>query len=163
MGLQRSIWTTLLFATLALALARAVRAAPLDVTISADVERSVLIDGRRRIRLVPADRVVAGDPVVYTLCVRNLGPTPAVGIVVTAPVPSRMRYIAGTAVGPGAKLSFSVDDGRHYGAPGLLQVRDASGRLRPAVAADYTDLRWQLEDPLQSGSVAYLRYTAMLR
>jgi uncharacterized repeat protein (TIGR01451 family) len=159
MGLHRTIWITSILATVACA----AHAVPLSVTIRAQVERTVVVDGRPRTVLVPANRVVAGDPVVYTLCVRNLGPTPAVGVVVTAPIPSRMRYVADTAVGPGASLSFSVDDGRHYDVPGALRVLDANGRLRPAVAADYTNLRWQLEDPLQSGSVAYLRYTAMLR
>lgn len=133
------------------------------VATTAAVERRVVADGHVSIRLVPANRVVAGDPVVYTLRVTNLGPVPVTGVVVTTPIPNRMRYVAGTAVGPGAKISFSVDDGRHYAAPGRLQVSGSAGRPRPATAADYTNVRWVLEDPLQSGSVAYLRYTAMLR
>ncbi len=133
------------------------------VATTAAVERRVVVDGHAEVRLVPANRVVAGDPVIYTLRVTNLGSLPVTGVVVTAPIPNRMRYLADTAVGPGAKISFSVDGGRRYAAPGRLRVTGANGRPRPAQPADYTDLRWVLTDPLQSGSVAYLRYTAMLR
>jgi uncharacterized repeat protein (TIGR01451 family) len=135
----------------------------IGVVTTAAVERHVVVDGHARIELVPANRVVAGDPVIYTLRVTNLGPVPVTGVVVTTPIPGRMRYVAGTAIGPGAKIGFSVDGGRTYAAPGRLRVTGADGRTRPATAADYTNLRWLLQDPLQSGSVAYLRYTAVLR
>ena len=133
------------------------------VATRAAVERRVVVDGHAQIRLVPANRVVAGDPVLYTLRVTNLGPVPVTGVVVSVPIPNRMRYVADTAVGPGAKIRFSVDGGRSYGVPERLRVTGPDGRPRPAQPADYTDVRWVLTDPLQSGSVAYLRYTAMLR
>lgn len=135
----------------------------IHVTTRAAVERALVVDGRREMRLGPANHIVAGDLVVYTLEVRNLGPTPATAVVVTAPIPEPMRYFAGSAVGPGAQISYSVDGGHHYGAPDRLRVRDADGHERPAIAADYTNLRWVLEDPLQSGSIAFLRYVAVLR
>ena len=135
----------------------------IGVVTTAAVERHVVVDGHPRIRLVPADHVVAGDPVIYTLRVTNLGPLPVTGVVVTTPIPGRMRYVADTAVGPGARIRFSVDGGRSYGVPERLRVTGPDGRPRPAQPADYTDVRWVLTDPLQSGSVAYLRYTAMLR
>ncbi len=135
----------------------------IGVATTAAVERHVVVDGHARIQLVPANRVVAGDPVIYTLRVTNLGQLPVTGVVVTAPIPDRMRYVVDSAVGPGARITFSVDGGRTYAAPGRLRVAGADGRPRPATAADYTNLCWVLEDPLQSGSVAYLRYTAVLR
>ncbi|MDE1922525.1 MAG: hypothetical protein KGI55_03805, partial [Gammaproteobacteria bacterium] len=55
----------------AAALAGAAGAQPqIDVRTTAQVLRQLRIDGKPRVTLVPADRVVAGDPVVYTLAVR---------------------------------------------------------------------------------------------
>ena len=135
----------------------------LRIRTTAAVERRVAVDGRAQRTLVPADHVVAGDTVVYTLSVRNEGPDPATGVVVTSPIPPRMRYLPGSAVGPSAEISFSVDGGRSYGAPARLRVPGADGKPRRAVAADYTNVRWILQDELHAGSVAFLRYRAVLR
>lgn len=137
--------------------------ASLAIIIKARVVHSSLVDGRRQVRLVPADRVVVGDPVVYSLAVHNEGLRPANGVVVTSPIPGRMRYLGGTAVGPGAQVSFSVDGGRTYGQPQTLRVPGVRGGLRRALPADYTDIRWILQDTLQPGSVAFVRFTAVLR
>ena len=149
---------------LASLLAVAARAqSPLTVTTTAAVLRQVTIDGKPGARLVPADRVVAGDPVVYTLAVRNVGAAPIATVIVTSPIPRRMRYLAGTAVGPGAQLSFSVDGGQSYEAPAKLTVPGADGKPRAAGPADYTNIRWVLADTLQAGSVAFVRFRAVLR
>ncbi|HVC01613.1 MAG TPA: hypothetical protein VND80_05340 [Steroidobacteraceae bacterium] len=137
--------------------------ASITVVTTADVVRTRVVAGTSQTRLVPADRVVAGDPVVYTLTVRNEGLASANHVVVNSPIPRQMRYLPGTAVGPAAKVSFSVDGGRSYGEPAQLRVADADGALRAATAADYTDIRWVLQDTLQAGSVAFVRYTAVLR
>ncbi len=149
---------------LAASLAGASRAqSPIEVRTTAEVERRVTNDGKPAFALVPADRVVAGDPVVYTLAVRNRGAAPAAAVVVTTPIPRRMRYLAGSAVGPGAQVSFSVDGGRTYDAPDKLFVPAQGGRPRAADAADYTNIRWLLRDTLQAGSVAFVRFRAVLR
>ncbi|MDE2306098.1 MAG: DUF11 domain-containing protein [Gammaproteobacteria bacterium] len=137
--------------------------AGVHVRIRAEVERLSSAGGRTRIRLVPADRVVAGDTVVYTLSVQNDGPDPVAGVDVTTPIPARMRYLPGSAVGPGAVVEFSVDGGHSYQPAAALRVSGADGKPRAAVAADYTDIRWTLQDVLHAGSVAFLRYRAALR
>ncbi|HUX72880.1 MAG TPA: hypothetical protein VMV25_03160 [Steroidobacteraceae bacterium] len=139
-------------------------AAPsIKVTSRAQVEKQSLVDGRPVLRLLPANRVVAGDLVVYTLEVRNAGTAVASAVAFSSPIPRHLRYLANSAVGPGAELSFSVDGGQSYDAPAQLTVLGADGKPRPADAADYTNIRWVLKDPLQPGSVAYARYLAMLR
>ena len=149
---------------LAAALAGAAHAAPpITVTTTAEVLRHVTIDGKPAVHLVPADRVVAGDPVVYTLAVRNIGADPAPTVVVTSPIPRGMRYVAGSAVGPAAELSFSVDGGRSYALPAQLTVLGPDGKSRAADPADYTNIRWVLADTLQAGSVAFVRFRAVLR
>src|ERR1700735_407291 len=52
-------------------------AAPDPITIKAiaEVELSSQSQGRETSKLIPADRVVSGDTVIYTLEVRNTAPT----------------------------------------------------------------------------------------
>jgi uncharacterized repeat protein (TIGR01451 family) len=132
-----------------------VPASPLKIRSIAEVES--------RSKLIPADRVVPGDRVIYTLEVRNTGATALDAPTVTHPVPEHMRYIADSAVGPGAEVSYSVDGGRSFERAENLTVQGPDGRLRPAVAADYTDIRWQLKNSLKANSVAFVRFRALVK
>jgi uncharacterized repeat protein (TIGR01451 family) len=136
---------------------------PLAVRSIAEVESRSLAAGREIVKLIPADRVVPGDRVIYTLEVRNTGATMLDAPVVTHPVPEHMRYVADSAVGPGAEVSYSVDGGHSFERAENLKVPGADGRLRPAVAADYTDIRWQLKNALKANSVAFVRFRAVVK
>src|SRR6266403_1877020 len=129
----------------------------------AEVESRSLAAGKEVVKLIPADRVVPGDRVIYTLEVRNTGATALDAPIVTHPVPEHMRYIADTAVGPGADVSYSVDGGHTFRRAEELQVLGVEGRPRPAMAADYTDIRWQLKNSLKANSVAFVRFRALVK
>jgi uncharacterized repeat protein (TIGR01451 family) len=132
---------------------------PLTIKAIAEVESRSLAGGREVVKLIPADRVVPGDQVIYTLEVRNTGaalPAPTV----VHPVPEHMRYVADSAVGPGAEVSYSVDGGHRFDLPENLKVPGTDGALRPAVAADYTHIRWRLKNSLKANSVAFVRFRA---
>ena len=135
----------------------------LAVKASAEVESRVSMNGRDTIKLVPADRVVPGDEVIYTLEIRNTGAAPVLAPSVRFAIPRHMRYIADSATGPGAQVRFSVDGGRAFNLPENLQVAGKSGRLRPATAADYTHIRWQLKQRLNVNSVAFVRFRAVVK
>jgi uncharacterized repeat protein (TIGR01451 family) len=135
----------------------------LAVKASAEVETRVSMNGRDTIGLVPADRVVPGDEVIYTLEIRNTGAAPVLAPSVRFAIPHHMRYIEDSAAGPGADVSFSVDGGRTFNLPENLQVAGKSGRLRPATAADYTHIRWQLKQRLNVNSVAFVRFRAVVK
>jgi uncharacterized repeat protein (TIGR01451 family) len=140
-----------------------VPAGPLAIRSIAEVESRSLAAGREVVKLVPADRVVPGDRVIYTLEVRNTGATALDAPVVTHPVPEHMRYVADSAVGPGAEVSYSVDGGHSFERAENLKVLGVDGRPRPAVAADYTDIRWQLKNTLKANSVAFVRFRALVK
>jgi uncharacterized repeat protein (TIGR01451 family) len=114
-------------------------------------------------RLQPADRVVSGDTVIYTLQVRNTGTSTLPPPTVTYPLPAHMAYVADSAVGPGTEVSYSVDGGRSFDKPENLTIENASGESRPALDADYTDIRWQLKNPLKGHSVAFVRFRAIVK
>ena len=119
--------------------------------------------GRAPVELVPADKVVPGDRVIYTLEVRNGAETALDAPDFSYPIPEHMRYIADSAVGPGAAVSFSVDGGHTFARAEDLKVKGPDGKLRAAVAADYTDIRWQLKNRLKANSVAFVRFRTLVK
>src|ERR1700688_2129164 len=129
----------------------------------AEVETITTQDGREVVKLAPADRVVPGDQVIYTLEIRNTGPTAVRDPTVTNPVPSHMAYIADSATGPGAEVSYSVDGGHRFDRPENLRVVDEDGHLRQAKDKDYTHIRWKLKNTLKSNSVAFARFRAVVK
>jgi uncharacterized repeat protein (TIGR01451 family) len=158
-----TLCATLLTLLLAAAAGAQVPASPLAIRSIAEVESRSHTAGRESVKLIPADRVVPGDRVIYTLEVRNTGPTALDTPVVTHPVPEHMRYVADSAVGPGAEVTYSVDGGRSFERAENLKVPGADGRLRRAVAADYTDIRWQFKNTLKANSVAFVRFRALVK
>jgi uncharacterized repeat protein (TIGR01451 family) len=136
---------------------------PLEIRAVAEVESKVLERGREIVKLIPADRVVPGDRVLYTLEVRNSGEAALDAPVVVHPVPEHMRYVAGTAVGPGAEVTYSVDGGHTFDRAENLKLPGPDGNPRPAVAADYTHIRWQLKNSLKANSMAFVRFRAVVK
>jgi uncharacterized repeat protein (TIGR01451 family) len=107
--------------------------------------------------------VVPGDRVIYTLEVRNGAETALDAPSFSYPIPEHMRYFTDSAVGPGAVVSYSVDGGHTFARAEDLKVRGPDGKLRAAVAADYTDIRWQLKNPLKANSVAFVRFRTVVK
>jgi len=138
--------------------------AALALKAIAEVQMRVSFNGREASRLVPADRVVPGDEIFYTLEIRNTGGATVPAPSVVYPVPEHTRYVADSAIGPGAEVSYSVDGGRSFGEPENLEVAGpAGGAPRPATAADYTHIRWQFKHGLKGKSVAFARFRAVVK
>ncbi len=135
----------------------------LSIRAIAEVEVSALNGARETVKLARADRVVPGDQVIYTLEIRNKGAMSLPPPRVDYPIPEHMRYLDDTAAGPGADITYSIDGGRTFDRPENLQVIAPDGQKRPATAADYTHIRWQLKHILKGGSVAFARFRAVVK
>lgn len=120
-------------------------------------------DGTVTVKREPANKVVPGDEVVYTMRYRNRGGDPAEDVVITNPIPEHMVLMRTEALAPGQKLVFSVDGGQVFDALATLQVTESTGRMRPATAADCTHLRWVFEHPLAPGETGEVGYVAQLQ
>jgi uncharacterized repeat protein (TIGR01451 family) len=131
------------------------RPATLDVKATAAV--------RQDHALVPADRVVPGDEMFYTLEIRNTGSRALPAPTVDFAIPEHMRYIANSAVGAGAEVSYSVDGGHTFERPENLSVAPVGGDPRLATAADYTHIRWRLKHALQAKAMALARFRAVVK
>jgi uncharacterized repeat protein (TIGR01451 family) len=137
---------------------------PIVVKTVAEKEQVVtLADGTKQTKLVPAQPIVPGEQVIYTVTFENVGQKPATDVAIVNPVPEHTTYVAGSAGGPGTEVSFSVDGGRTWGAPEQLKLRAADGTERAATPADYTHVRWVLRNPLTPGAVAFARYRVVVK
>jgi uncharacterized repeat protein (TIGR01451 family) len=119
--------------------------------------------GEKAKRLVPVTRVIPGDEVVYTIHFVNKGSQPATDVVITNPIPAQVAYREGSAFGTGTEIEFSVDGGKSWGRPATLRVRQADGGDRPATAADYTHVRWRMQNAVPGGQSGFVRYRAVLK
>lgn len=119
-------------------------------------------DGRQQVEMRPASKVVPGDEVLYTISAMNGSRDTIEGVVIHDPIPEHMTYVPGSAGGEGSDVSFSVDGGKTFGDPARLQVIDEGGTPRKAEAADYTDIKWTLRDPLGPSATRSVSFRARL-
>ena len=122
---------------------------------------SVGEDGERQVTLVPAETVVPGENVVYTITFTNISSDAADNVVITNPIAESLTYIDGSAFGPGAEILFSVDDGRTFAQRDVLTVTE-EGVVRAASAEDFTHIRWVMQQELAAGAQGVARFSAVL-
>lgn len=129
----------------------------------AEIEQQMTDEGGKpTTRLVPVEKIVPGNEVIYTVSATNVCDREAEAVVIDNPVPEHMDYVADSAIGPGTEVTFSIDGGFNYAKPNVLMVSNPDGTKRAATATDYTHIRWVMRNPLKPGSVAYARFRAIL-
>jgi len=136
------------------------------VQLNAVVEkevRTVTEAGVEEVRRVPADKVIPGDRVIYTIKAANIGDQGAGNVQINDPIPEHMTYVEGSANGENARVLYSVDGGQHYDRPENLKVMDERGEPRPARGTDYTHIRWTLLEDLEPGASASVWFQAQLQ
>ena len=113
-------------------------------------------------RLRPLARVSVqqGQEIFYTVRIRNPQTTAMAALSVVQPVPVNTRYVAGSATGAGADITFSTDGGRTFAKPAELRSVDNSD---PIPSQSYTHIRWQLRFPLAPGAVVLARFRAVFQ
>lgn len=135
----------------------------LNVTTTVQKEEVVVNeDGESTTRLVPANTVVPGEIVIYTITFQNIDDEPASNVVITNPIAETLTYVDGSAFGPGMLLQFSVDAGQNFAAADTLTVVE-DGSSRPAGPDDFTHIRWVMQNELAVGAMATARFTAVLK
>lgn len=117
-----------------------------------------------RMRLVQGSQPPGARERLYTARFRNEGGRAADGLQITIALPPEMRYVADSAVGPGAEISFSVDGGRNFAAPAELTVPedpdDPHSAARRATADDYSHVRWRLPGEFPPGTTGLVSFRA---
>ncbi len=147
----------LLFAPHAMAQSKYIE---LDATVEREIE-VVDENGEKQIKRQKAELVMPGETVVYTITARNVGDAPATNVVITDPIPEHMDY-TGSVTGEGARITFSIDDGKTYDVASALLIPDGGGK-KPAPPEDYTHIRWKFNDALEPGSARSVEFRARLQ
>lgn len=121
--------------------------------------------GKEEVKRVDATKtkVLPGETIIFTNTYTYSGDKPATDVVIKNPVPEHMVYVDGTAEGKGAKIEFSVDKGKTYATADKLKVKAADGKERRAAVADYTDIQWTIETPLQKGAKGSVSFKATVK
>jgi uncharacterized repeat protein (TIGR01451 family) len=145
-----------------LALAAPAAAAP-RIEFSIEQYREVVErkGGATNTRMVPAQAVSPGDVVEYVLTYANRGNEVATDANIDDPIPGGTVYLANTASGEGAEITFSSDGGKTF-APAVkltYEFRLPSGAVEKRVATpdQYTHVRFTLKKvpPGATGKVAF--------
>ncbi len=128
------------------------------------VQKQVVIeteDGATETQLVPANNVVPGDTVVYTITFENVGDEPAGNVVITNPIAEVLEYVPGSATNGSMRIEFSADGGQTFGLANELTIV-ADGVERPATTTDYTHVRWVMQTELEVGGTGTASFAAVI-
>jgi len=117
--------------------------------------------GEEETRLVPADTVVPGETVFYTITFTNVSNEVADRVVITNPIDESLVYLDGSAFGAGMDIVFSVDGGESFAAASELTVTE-DGEVRAAEPRDFTHVRWVMRNDLAAGAQGTARFAAVL-
>lgn len=138
----------------------------LEIRTVSEIEiRQTNAEGKPELKRVDATRtkVLPGETVIFTNYYSYSGDKPATDVVIKNPVPANMVYVDGTAEGKETKIEFSVDKGKTYAAPSMLNVVSSDGKERRAVAANYTHIRWTIKKPLLKGAKGSVSFRAKVK
>jgi uncharacterized repeat protein (TIGR01451 family) len=128
---------------------------------SAEIAKEVVdAKGVKTVTMVPADKVVPGVEVTWTVTANNLCKQPSEKVTINNAVPAHMTYVASSAFGAGSDITFSLD-GEKFGTAKQLTVEE-NGATRAALAAEYKHIRWVFKDALPPGGTAVARFRAVL-
>jgi len=117
--------------------------------------------GVKTARFVEAKSATPGDVVQYTLTYTNKGDEEATNAVIDDPIPKGTVFLAGSATGDDAEITFSSDGGKTFAQPVKLtyELRNAAGVLekRTATPGEYTHVRWTVKKVLAgaTGKVSF--------
>jgi len=137
-----------------------------DLIVSSALESIVAVPaegGAPEVQIASATVASHADQLIVSVRFANVSASVVDTVRITSPIPADVKYVPGSASGPGSEVLFSVDDGRTFGRPEELTLPAPNGGTRAADAADYTHVRWILQAPLDAGAAGVARFRAVPR
>lgn len=142
-------------------------AAPVSaLTASQVVEKEIVVineDGSETTRRAPAETVVPGERIVYTLNFMNDKSEAASDLVLTMPVPKVVKFIEGSADNKSSVVTYSADGGQSFAPRQSLSVQASDGQWAPASSEDVTHIRWLVAGPVKAGETGQLVFKGVLK
>jgi len=138
----------------------------ININIKAEVETTVKEAGKTVKKMVEAKDVEPGTVVFYTVFFRNDGNEKATNAVIENQIPKDTSYVAGSAQGKDAEITFSIDGGKSYNKPNLIfyEFRDQQGKTVKRVASSdkYTNIHW-LIPVIEAGAQGTVSYKVIVK
>ncbi len=120
-------------------------------------------NGNRVVKLVEIRKILPKDVVVYKNFVSNNGKKEAKNMVLNNHIPKHTEYIEGSAkCKKMCKVLFSVDGGKIFDDASKLIIKDGDFS-RIALASEYTNIRWILDDGLSSKSTTEVSFKVKVK
>jgi uncharacterized repeat protein (TIGR01451 family) len=120
-------------------------------------------DGKRKVVLEDAKKIIPGDIVLYKNIIQNNSKSDAKDMVLNNSIPKFTEYVPDSAsCEKGCEILFSVDGGKTYATPDKLKVKDVNGE-RLALPKEYTNVRWILTSTLTPNSKTYVSFKTKLK
>ncbi|NJM45194.1 MAG: DUF11 domain-containing protein [Alkalinema sp. RU_4_3] len=110
--------------------------------------------------------VQPGTTIRFNVKAANVGDKAAKSLAVTQPVPAGMEFKLNSATSTAkAQTVFSIDNGKTFVANPQIPVKQANGEtvMQPAPAANYTHVRWQLDQALNAKSQQQMAYEVRVK
>jgi len=136
-----------------------------EVTLTNTIFEVVTItnkDGSKQDQWQEPDKLLPGERVGYQIEVNNQGTEPAADIVIANPIPEHTIYVQDSAKGLNTNIEFSVDNGKTFALPAQLFV-EKDGKRVQATSADFTQVRWKLNQPLAAGASSTVQYIVKIK
>lgn len=125
-------------------------------------EYYVAENGDSKLHWVNSKKVRPGKNMKLVISYHNSGSEPANGLYLDNPVPKDATYVEGSATGVNALVTFTVDGGKNYGAASELSITENSVK-RAATAADYTGVRWTLQQAIAPGAKGSVEFQVKVK
>jgi uncharacterized repeat protein (TIGR01451 family) len=119
-----------------------------NVTVAIMAEKEVIVseNGKEVTRIVAAKDILPGEVVTYTLNFANSGDEAAKGVEISNRIPAETSYLFGSATEGSGDLTFSIDNGKTFNKPALLNYEsplpNGTREKRVALPEQYTHIRW---------------------
>lgn len=107
-----------------------------------------------------------GDTIHYSITATNVGDGIMTQPTVVDPIPDGVSYVAGSAKGEGAIITFSINGGQTYVQwPPTYTTRDVNGKVVVLVAQPdmVTHIKWEIVDPLEPESKKDLAFDVLVK
>lgn len=115
------------------------------------------------LRYRPATTIDQGQTVFYTVRIHNPTPMAVRDVITVQRIPINTTYVIGSAAGPAAEISYSVDGGLTFAPESELRIAVSADADRRPLATEYTHIRWRLRHALAAGATALARFQAVFR
>lgn len=133
-----------------------------EVKIKAEKLMTVVKEGKKVVKAVPASKFQPGDTIQYTITYTNKSAEPVTDAIINDPIPEGTTYILDSATGENSDITFSIDNGKTFKKPTLLYYEvdtEKAKKVQKVASPDqYTNVRWTLKNtlpPKGSGKVSF--------